>query len=356
MSDFEYLPFRDELEADTLRLMDKVQGVTTTKEEFAWWFGANPGGERNLVLARLDGAVVGCNSFTPYRMTFAGREETVGFPQKICVDDVCRGKGVFLKMQKRLEDAGAPRGVRLLLGFPNANAYPIWTGKWSCLDLPALRLWLRVENPAAVLARGKVPRPVGAVIGAPYRLALALGRKPRARGGLSLAPIERFDGGVDALWSRFLPSLPATTGMIVRSHGYLNWRYLDAPAARYRALGLARGDELVGYAVVGLVEKWGLRLGTLCDLMVEPGGGERSARALLLDAAIHELRGQGADAIAALQPATGGEVAQLAARLFVPTPRRFPVIAKVLDGAPGRDAELLRPGSLRFTLGDLDFF
>src|SRR5215813_8117689 len=99
MSEFEYRAYQPALRQATLQLMDKVQGVTTTPAEFTWWFVDNPGGAQNLMLAVLDGKVVGCNSFTPYVMSFGGARETVGFPQKICVDEVCRGKGVFLKMQ-----------------------------------------------------------------------------------------------------------------------------------------------------------------------------------------------------------------------------------------------------------------
>lgn len=357
--EIEYFPYRPEHRTETIALMDRVQEIATSVEEFEWWFHGNPGGETNLLLARMDGAIVGVNSLTPYRMRFPHGEETVGFPQKICVDESTRGRGVFLKMQKRLEQIAIERGCRLFLGFPNGNAYPIWINKWGCMDLPPQRLWLRVENPAPLLRRTGVPGWLAEAAGLPYRKLVS--RRParapaKPRGGIELRALDAFDAQADTLFERAYAARRGglgSSGMMVRSAAYLNWRYFRAPPPRsYRAVGIFLDGRLEGYAVAGVLPKGGFSFGGIAELFFDPDSGvERQ----LLDAGLDLAAAMGADAVGVMQPFDLGARALLATRGFVPTPRRFPVIGKSLVAESSRE-ELHDRRALRFSLGDLDFF
>jgi GNAT superfamily N-acetyltransferase len=344
-----YLPYSPTRLPETVALMNRVQGGTVTAAEFEWWFERTPGGARNIYLAELDGAVVGCLALVPYQMMFDGRTETVGVGQKLCVDEVCRGKGVFLSMQRHLEHVARDRGIRLFIGFPNAKAHEIWTRKWDVLDLPQKRLLVRVERPAILLARLGAPMALAGVFDRPYRTLVGRAQVDR---GCTLRSVTRFDATADSLWSRIAGDLTRGTGYIARTAAYLNWRYFDGPATTFRATCAYDHGEMVGYVVTTSVMKSGVRLGVIADLITVPDSRVRSA---LLDHALAELRKVGVAATTVLDPIDATHRVLYLSRLLLPSPKRVPIICKALDGDADRTQRFLDPHCLQFSLGDLDF-
>ena len=352
-------PLTDEDRAAARALLDAVQGVRTSEAEFAWWFERSPAGPAKLLTAKLSGEVVGVYAMLPFRMRLGGVEQVVHFAQKLVVDERTRGKGLFSRMQAAFEAQLLAERTPVFLGFPNEKAHPIWVGKLGALDLPPHRLWLRLLRPSALLRRLKAPRPISRIMDVPYQ-AIAGRRKPAvSQDGLVFRAIDRFApfaNDVDALSRSALPSVNGAregdVAELVRSSAHLDWRYLDAPSGRYRATGAWAKGTLAGYVITGEMEKWGARLGFVVDLFA----GSKKVRSALLDRALDELSEAGAEGVAMLAPRTISDRLAMVRRGFLPTPRRFPMIGKVLDGNAATIAALQKPGGLAFALGDLDFF
>ena len=346
-----YIDYSPARLTETLALMNRVHGRLTSAAEFEWWFERAPCTARNICLAEMDGRIVGCLSLTPCAMTFNGHDEIVGFGQRLCVDEACRGRGVFLSMQRHLEQVAAQRGIRLFLGFPNAKAHDIWTRKWDVLDLPRKRLYARLERPAPVLERLGAPSPVALCLDMLYRAASRL-RRRSTTGATVLRPIVRCGADIDELWGRVSARLSDGVGCITRNAAYLNWRYCDGPGSSFRIIGAYENQTLVGYVITSSVEKEGVRVGVVADILALP---KRHVLAVLLDRALAELRNSGVAVTVALEPPDALGRTVFVSRLLLPTPRRVPVIAKALDGDIERIRELRGARRLHFTLGDLDF-
>jgi hypothetical protein len=108
----------------------------------------------------------------------------------------------------------------------------------------------------------------------------------RRRGGarLRVEPVARFDSTFDSVthccvdWPGYWSPHDA---------GFLNWRYLDHPTTRYRALALLEGEALRGYAVVS-------EDAPTARLMEVAAPAEGDAAEVLLRAAARAARAAGA--------------------------------------------------------------
>ncbi len=118
---------------------------------------------------------------------------------------------------------------------------------------------------------------------------------------VSIRRIQRFESDYDALWDnackRFRLSIDKTST-------YMNWRYVDSPAAAPCRLGLYSADEkLVGVIVGGIHQQWdesGRAIGIdgeVLELIL--GGASDAIAGELIRAAVNELGGLGAEIIGA---------------------------------------------------------
>lgn len=88
--------------------------------------------------------------------------------------------------------------------------------------------------------------------------------------------IDRFDERVDVLSDRAAQVFDL---ILVRDAKFLNWRYCDQRAGRFRVTTVEDGGELLGYCVI----RWHDATGTVADLLAAPGRTDVVA-ALLQDA------------------------------------------------------------------------
>jgi len=286
---------------DFLGLLDEVYGESMSPEEFDWFFDRNPAGPRLLSEEREDGRALGVLAMSYARALVGGEEQLVAFAVGAVTHPEARGRGIFGRLELANEEQAAAAGATMALGFTNPMAGPILVGKLGWHDLYRMRLWARPLRLRRTGAGGLAPR----------------------SGGY----LESFDERHEELWRR-----EGYRNALVRSAGYLTWRYLDAPRD-YRVLG----DEL-GYAVVGRAVRKGFSAGVVCELV---GPAHR-----LLRRCVRESKG--CDIVLGV-PGPGQRAAYLAAG-FVPAPGTIRVIGKPLRHGVGI------PDRWDFTLGDTDIF
>lgn len=119
----------------------------------------------------------------------------------------------------------------------------------------------------------------------------------RARtGGPKVAPLERF---TEAMERSFGEARRPGTIMISRTADYLNWRFLENPRTRYRALAAHESGQLSGYTVFRVAnDHAGRKSLHVMDWWTRDSADTRSLGALI-GAAIAEARAQSAHYLSA---------------------------------------------------------
>src|SRR5262249_8365452 len=104
---------------------------------------------------------------------------------------------------------------------------------------------------------------VASIVTRPFQKTRSLEKSGRFR----IEEVSRFDLSVEDLWNRIGPRFQVCAK---RTSNLLNWRYFERPGTGYTVFSASTGAKWIGYVVVRLVEKWGIRLGTVVDLFFDP--------------------------------------------------------------------------------------
>ena len=139
--------------------------------------------------------------------------------------------------------------------------------------------------------RGRLPQPAALLLDALYRPVSAFARRaPHPARNERILPVERFDAAFDAAFERARPNIGLAQ---VRSSGFLNWRYVDAPFASYDCRALFRDGELAGYVVLNRADTPIGLFGRVTDIFAYAGTARDYA--LLLGEADRVFRAWGCD-------------------------------------------------------------
>ncbi len=118
---------------------------------------------------------------------------------------------------------------------------------------------------------------------------------------VAIRRIQRFESDYDALWANACKEIRFS---IDKTSTYMNWRYVDSPAAAPCRLGLfSAGDKLLGVVVGGIHQDWdqsGRAIGIdgeVLELIL--GDVAETIAGELVRAAVNELGGLGAEIIGA---------------------------------------------------------
>jgi hypothetical protein len=237
-------------------------------EYFRWKHLANPFGRSYMIVAEVQGRIIGFRALMRWRFRANDREIAAVRPVDTVTHPEERGRGVFSRLTRSALDA-LHGEVDLVFNTPNQNSLPGY-----------LKMGWRITGEIPVSVRVRKP-------------ARFLGGKLR-RGGEPSAPSERPEvdaaSAADALrdGTRVAALLegaerPATGWSTPRSVEFLRWRYGDAPLLDYHVVTEERGGELAGLAFFRLRAEgslWGLSVG---ELIVAPDDVD-TARKLLRSA------------------------------------------------------------------------
>ena len=279
MKDYELVTYGPEHRDDYLRLLREAWGEgSMSGDEFDWWFDGNPAGSLRSV-AVMDDRVVGVAAHSLYAMVLDGELQTASFSVHATTDEVARGRGIFVELERKHEREAQELGVACVLAFASAPTIPLFLGPLGWTRIGELRIWAR---PVSASVSGEA------------------------------APRLDVDGDAAAKWPNH----------VVRSAEYLQWRYLDSPRG-YEAV--AGGDA---YAVVWPAkEHRGRTISVVADLTSTStlAAAKRRARARWLFAL----------------PAPEQRRAYLAAG-FLPTPQKLHFMGKALAGRLNPDPSAWR--------------
>jgi hypothetical protein len=348
-------------EAQILALCESVFGSTLNLEEWRWRNFGNPAGQGLMVVAqeKQSGRIIG-------HLAGVSTDLKVGHSSRkafLLVDSVVepsrRGRGAHAALTFEISRRCCDREGGFGFGLPNKQAYlpTLKLGATRVLTVPVFFKvldWRKVIQ--ARLHSDFLAKSLAGLI-QPFQRR----RRAPSHNGLSLREVDRFGQEADRLWHRIAPRFTISA---IRNAAPLNWRYFERPNSPYRVFSASRDGEWKGYVIVRILEKWGLRLGTLVDLFFDPDCVE--AGALLIGQAETELREQGADLLWGLFSAPESyqkllNQAGFFSTLLRRTARPFYFLADFVSiehlrpDLAERDGSLLKQGDQWFlSLGDTD--
>lgn len=320
-------------ESEVLRLLEAALGEGPVGERspelFRWKHLANPFGRSLMLVAELEGRIVGFRSLMRWEFRAGERAVRAVRPVDTATHPDVQGRGIFRRLTgealRQLHDAD------LVYNTPNGASLPGY-----------LKMGWHIAG----------SQPVSVRVRHPIRFCL------RLRGGRNRSPGDKpqvhADPATGAL-SDGIGSLlqeaerPEARLHTWRSEGYLRWRYEAAPLLDYRVIRKEAGGRLAGLAVFRVRPRGGLWESTVADVIVRPGDAA-TARALLR----RVVRAADVDHLTTTFPL--GATEWRAARLsgFVRAPRGMTLAVNPLRDDLQPDPRDLRSWALR--LGDLEVF
>lgn len=245
-----------------LDLFHDVWDWTPSREWFEWRYDSPYVDDVTMVVADLDGTLVGAEPFIPYRLR-AGSTTVLGYqPADAMVHPDHRRNGLLTRMTEHALDRYRTAEPALFYNFPNEmikSAY-LRLG-WS--EVGHMTTYFRIQNPAAlfdsvgVRAPATVDRMVDGLARSYLRVRDRLGR-----GG------DEFDVGrheeipVEQLTSLYAEHVPERIHA-VRDRAYYHWRFTNPnwECTTY----VASRDEPVAAVVVATVERDGVTHARIMD-------------------------------------------------------------------------------------------
>jgi len=258
-----------EADEETLReLYGLVFDESMSREKWDWLYHRNPCGDRVIIVAEANGKLVGQSTMLPLHMK-VGNDQGVGtLTLNVMTHPNYQGRGIFTALARGAQQLAAEKRMVVTYAFANENSYPAFIRRLGWVDLgPTAPVYVRPLNTASLL-RAKFG-PLSSVMAPLAHAVYLLLARPVTKAlphGWTVTSALGFDPRWDAVWERVAPRLPIA---VVRDRRYLQWRYVEHPVAKYDIIAAERHGELGGYCILRGVERFGLRLGFLMDLLVD---------------------------------------------------------------------------------------
>jgi len=348
-------------EREILRLCQRVFAASLTLEEWNWRTFGNPAGKTLSLVAfqKDDGRLIGHMAGVSVDLAVGRISRKAFFIIDSVVDPLQKGRGIHAALSMAIAKKSGELAAGFPIGLPNQQAYLpcLKMGGTHLLTIPVFFKVLHWRRVVRAKLRSNFLAQIAGVLGRPFQQ----GQAPDKRTEFTLQEVQRFESSLDELSDRVGPRFGICPK---RESSLLNWRYFERPGSPYSVFSISSGGQWQGYIVVRLLEKWGLRLGTLVDLFFDPDCAP--AGQLLLCHAEKQLRASGADVLWGLFAAPQTYQKLFRKTGFFKAPqlkglRRFHFVADfiTIDGLrpdlDRRDGALLRQADQWFlSLGDTD--
>jgi hypothetical protein len=322
-------PYAAEDEADVLGLLDRALGTGPAgrrpPEFFRWKHLSSPFGPSLLLVAEVDGQLVGLRAFMRWRFVAGSAVYEAVRAVDTATDPEFQGMGIFSRLTKAALEAMEGQ-VDLVFNTPNGKSGPGYL-KLGWKEVGKVPVAVRARRPLRLLLAGRArTRPAPEVTAAPADEALA-----------------------DEALAGLLAREPAPRGLATpRTPEYLRWRYGAAPLLGYRAVTTERGGELAGLALFRVRPRGRLWESTVAEVLA--GGEEATARRLLRRVA----RAAPVDHLTLHAPA-GTPLAAAARRAgYLPSPAGIRLVTN--PRTAGLEPDPTRLDAWALSLGDLEVF
>lgn len=247
-------------------------------QRWRWEFADNPFGSIQ-VFADFEGEIIGHMGlfFVPIKIgdnVFLGSQAV-----DLAVHPSFRGRGIFLKIGKKLMQEAAEKGIVISYGVPNEPAYRghLKYGWFFVSQIPVLiKPISRKSLLAFILASllGFIRKPTFKSLSHllnSIRNALVIsletsGKTAKSGNNYKVKVLTSFDEKTDLLWKKASKKYSLC---VVRNAKYLNWRYIKKPQSKYFVLTITKDQEIEGYVILSVSTRrfLNLKIGYIVDLL-----------------------------------------------------------------------------------------
>lgn len=247
-------------------------------EHLRWKTRSAPIAARHHWITEIDGRIVATLLRVFRRVRIKGRDYLLKDDVDVAVDPRLQKQGLYAAMSQHAWDSPQASEVDLTFSF---TTHPRARRRVGSGEKPSdsqsfgnpIQILEKPCRPRAIVARhqekfgGRLPAPLAA-LRIEMKMALnTLAHPPywrSAKGDWSITTLERFDGRIEGFFEQ--ASEPFDL-VIVRGRDYMNWRYCEPAAGRFKIRAAERQGRLLGY----LVSKTTEGEGYIADLLALPG-------------------------------------------------------------------------------------
>ncbi len=322
----------------------RVRGRKLGADFWPWLYFGNPAGAGTAVVALEGRRVVGKLGRVPVWMTADGERLTAELGEGLTLLPESRTWAHF----RALGEAAALAEPEQKAAFSFGFATPYISKLHASMGYPVLGrvpIFAGVLNGTRMLAARGFARTAAMAAGCAARAVFGLQRSCRAAPGVHPIEIASFGEEFDGLWRSIEPSGGVA---IVKDAAYLNWRYVQCPAASYHRVAARSGGELAGYIV------WRDRGpnddGYVLELAAK--SDSRTVLSALLLAALEDMARNDTGLVMASFPASAACVAVLRSAGFGAWATRLKNMSLIVTPRPGESRPERMAGAWQYTLGD----
>jgi hypothetical protein len=209
-----------------------------------------------VTVAVTDNKIVGCNHSLIFNAKLGSEITSLSHGDDLAVDTNFRGLGLWLKMQS-LKYETYPTIAKYSY---STTGNPIVLKSWvkrnrSLLPFPVTRMVKTHDIDLQLQTRpmkNRLQVKVGYIFLKNLNQIINLFRAPINRcDEFKIAEISEFDEGIDSFWEKIKDDY---NFILEKKHTYLNWRFTDNDRGNHMKLQAMKGDEILGYAVIGFKE------------------------------------------------------------------------------------------------------
>lgn len=239
---------------------------------WSWKYLGNPTGLVKIAIAETAERIIGQYAILPIRMKILDNIHTAALSLDTMVHPDYRGHGLFVRLAEFLYTRAKGSGISFIYGFPNESSHHGFVSKLGWLDMyehtPLFVRPLDVKRILAEKTENAFLSTIGGWIGSIGLPLLSSKRWDKLPDGYLIKQITSFDERVDILWQRVLSAFNIIS---IRDSLYLNWRYVNKPGSSYTIFAIEKADDILGYIVLECIQRFGLKIGFIVDLLAVPG-------------------------------------------------------------------------------------
>ena len=315
-------------EEDASRICRLYEGVfrepmgrQDSLEYFNWFYYQNPAGKPYSHIIEDNGEILAFWGVVPQRIWLLNHEV------KACLTAHLMSNSKVLAtpyLAREVLQVLARDGIKLTFTFMNENG-SIFLKRlnWEMIDIPLL---LRVIQPGVMLRylsnSKRWLKPFAPLLNRfSYSLdyiSKFLRSKQYINSSIKIEEITYFDNEFNQLWNTVKQSIGIS---VIRDAKYLNWRYVDKPENDHRIVIAKLKDNLQGYIVTKVEQRFGMRHGVILDILTIPE--DSSTAFTLLNYAIKTMISEGAEVISALSLRNEYYFKCLRQCNFIPIPSKY---------------------------------
>ena len=178
-----------------------------------------------------------------------------------------RRQGICSALGKKALNETINKDIKLAYCFPTPQVYPLHM-KSGWLDVCALQVMIKPLNLKNLIEKyitnKKLPHSILMFVGKLITKVAFRTTKFTEKNGVKISKISYFDDRFDDFWDKIKDDYNI---IVVRDKRYLNWRYIDAPNAKYTIYAAEKGKEICGYIVLETAHSNGIMFGYIRDII-----------------------------------------------------------------------------------------